>query len=38
MKTIQNLLDTGHRVWFYLRDKETEKLFDERKKKLENRS
>ena len=27
MKTIQTLLDTGHRVWFYLRDKETEKLF-----------
>lgn len=27
MKTIQDLLDTGRRVWFYLRDKETEKLF-----------
>lgn len=29
MRTIQNLLDTGSRVWFYLRDQETERRFVE---------
>ena len=29
MRKIQDLLDAGYRVWFYLRDQETENRFVE---------